>query len=188
MMAHVEATYDKAHLVPFGEYIPFRQFLHLQSLAGMGIDFSHGPGPRSLHIASMPSFSPFICYEAIFSGEVIDRRDPPQFILNVTNDAWYGHTAGPYQHFAIARVRAVERGLPLIRVANTGISGIIDAYGRIETHLGLGQRGFIDGDLPQALAAPTFFSHQGERSLWLIFALLGLSSLIRKFFSKNRRI
>ena len=101
----------------------------------------------------------------IFSGQVVNRHDPPQLLLNVTNDGWYGNTAGPYQHFAIARVRAVEEGIPLVRAANTGISGIIDAYGRIETRLGLGQRGFIDGDLPQAPGA-NLFSRYGETVLY----------------------
>ena len=172
--SQITAVYDKAHLVPFGEYMPWRKYLPIPSLAGMGIDFSHGPGPETLRVADLPPFSPFICYEAIFPGEVADRRDPPQFLLNVTNDGWYGNTAGPWQHFAIARVRAVEEGLPLVRVANTGVSGIVDPYGRIEARLDLGKRGFIDGDLPRPLPSPTYFSRAGEGPLWLIFGLLAV--------------
>ena len=170
--SQITAIYDKSHLVPFGEFMPFREWLPMQALAGLGIDFSHGPGPQTLRVAGLPPFSPFICYEAIFPGEIADHKDPPQFLLNITNDGWYGRTAGPWQHFAIARVRAVEEGLPLVRVANTGISGIVDPYGRIVARLNLGKRGFIDGDLPPPLPAPTYFSRFGEKPLWLIFGLL----------------
>jgi apolipoprotein N-acyltransferase len=106
-------------------------------------------------------------------------------LLNVTNDGWYGNTAGPYQHFAIARVRAVEEGVPLVRAANTGISGIVDPYGRIEAKLGLGQRGFVDGDLPQPLPAPTFFCRYGEKPTWLIFVLLAVNATLGKLLTKN---
>ncbi len=186
--ANVIATYDKAHLVPFGEYQPFRNFLPAPALAGMGIDFSRGPGPRTLRIPGLPPFSPFICYEAIFPGAIADRNDRPQLLLNVTNDGWYGNTAGPYQHFAIARVRAVEEGVPLVRDANTGISGIVDAYGRIEVRMGLGQRGFLDGDLPRALPQPTYFVRSGERALWLIFIALATPTFFRIVLTKKTRM
>jgi apolipoprotein N-acyltransferase len=171
----VVAGYDKFHLVPFGEYIPLRNILPFHALVSLG-DFSTGDGPHSLRVLSLPLFSPLVCYEIIFSGEVAARDDRPGFLLNVTNDGWYGATAGPYQHFAIARTRAVEEGLPLVRAANTGISGVVDSYGQIITHLGVGQTGIIDSDLPQALPA-TLFVHYGERPLWLIFALLACSLL-----------
>jgi apolipoprotein N-acyltransferase len=180
----ITAVYDKAHLVPFGEYIPYRDVLPIPPIAGMGLDFSHGPGPRTLRVEGLPSFSPFICYEAIFPGAVVDRADPPQFLLNVTNDGWYGNTAGPWQHFAIARARAVEEGLPLVRVANTGISGIIDPYGRVLARLDLGKRGIIDGDLPLPLPTPAFFSRAGEEPLWLIFAALMLIAAAGRFRKK----
>lgn len=162
--------YDKAHLVPFGEYIPFRQMLPLRPLVSMATDFSHGTGPKTLHLQDKPSFSPFICYEAIFPGFVADRRDRPAYLVNITNDGWYGHTAGPYQHFAIVRFRAVEEGLPLVRAANTGISGIIDSFGRIKSYLGLGVAGAIDGELPPTLP-PTLYVRYGDIPLWLILAL-----------------
>jgi apolipoprotein N-acyltransferase len=187
--SQITVTYDKSHLVPFGEFIPLRNYLPIPSIAGMGIDFSRGVGSRTLRAAGLPPFSPFICYEAIFPGEVADRSDPPQFLLNITNDGWYGNTAGPWQHFAIARVRAVEEGLPLVRAANTGISGIVDPYGRIEKRLDLGKRGFIDADLPMPLS-PTYFSRAGEEPLWLIFGLLtagvALSSIRIKFGVKSK--
>jgi apolipoprotein N-acyltransferase len=180
----IVTQYDKAHLVPFGEYMPFRQWIPAPALAGLGVDFSHGAGPQTLHAPGIPPFSPFICYEAIFPDAVVDPRDRPQLLLNVTNDGWYGHTAGPYQHFAIARVRAVEEGLPLVRAANTGISGIVDAYGRVEVRLGLGRSGFIDGDLPQALP-PTFFSRAGDKPLWLMFGILAIGPAFRRIL-KNK--
>jgi apolipoprotein N-acyltransferase len=185
--AQIAAVYDKSHLVPFGEYMPFRQWIPAPALANLGVDFSRGPGPQTLHAPGAPGFSPLICYEAIFPGAIINSRDPSQFLLNVTNDGWYGHTAGPYQHFAIARTRTVEEGLPLVRAANTGISGIIDSYGRIEARLGLGHSGYIDGDLPQALPAPTFFRQYGDGPLWLIFGLLALTAVSGRILNSKMR-
>ncbi len=150
-LSRLVGSYDKAHLVPFGEFMPFRKILPLGAIAASEADFSAGSGPRSLRVRGLPLFSPLICYEAIFPGEVIDRKDRPDFLLNVTNDGWYGNTTGPHQHFAIARVRAIEEGLPLVRVANTGISGIVDPLGRIVQKLDLNTEGIIDGNLPAAL-------------------------------------
>ncbi|MDX2027783.1 MAG: apolipoprotein N-acyltransferase [Alphaproteobacteria bacterium] len=172
--ANVVAGYDKFHLVPFGEYIPFRTILPLRALATFGTDFSSGEGPRSLRVTGLPSFSPLICYEIIFPGEVEDRADPPHFLLNVTNDGWYGNTSGPYQHFAVARIRAIEEGRPLVRAANTGISGVMDSYGRVTARLGLGETGFVDADVPEVLNG-TLFSQYGGRGLWLIFGLFSIA-------------
>ena len=173
-------SYDKAHLVPFGEYIPFRRLLaSLPTLANLGIDFTPGQGRRTLHLDGIPSFSPLICYEVIFPGEVALRDDRPNFLINITNDGWYGRTAGPYQHFAIARARAIEEGVPLVRSANTGISGVIDAYGRIVAEIGLGEKGYVDADLPQT-ASPTLFSLWGDRSLFGLFsAFVVLTALLK---------
>jgi len=184
---HIEATYDKAHLVPFGEYVPYRDILPIPQIAGMGIDFSHGPGAETIRTGGLPPFSPLICYEAIFPNAVVDRADPPHLLINVTNDGWYGNTAGPYQHFAIARVRAVEEGIPLVRAANTGISGIVDSYGRIQGHIGLGQRGFLDGNLPQPTPKKTLFRRWGETPVWLIFAALAAMTIFGKLVTKNKR-
>ncbi len=176
----VIAGYDKFHLVPFGEYVPFRKYLPMRALSALGIDFSAGDGLRTLRMLGLPSFSPLICYEAIFPGEVAERSDPPQFLLNVTNDGWYAHTTGPYQHFAIARVRAIEEGLPLVRDANRGVNAVIDPYGRIAAKLGWDKEGFVDSDLPKPLAAPTIFSRYGDEAAWALFALLAAGILAIK--------
>lgn len=183
--ARVVAGYDKHHLVPFGEFIPLRKYLPLKTLVN-GLDFSAGDGPHSLRVLGLPAFSPQICYEAIFSGDVAARDDRPEFLLNITNDGWYGNTAGPYQHFAIVKTRAIEEGLPLVRAANTGISGVTDAYGRMQARLGLSKTGFVDSDLPQALA-PTFFSQYGEIPLWILFSALTLAALRQKIFPQKLR-
>jgi apolipoprotein N-acyltransferase len=162
------ATYDKFHLVPFGEYVPFRGILPIESVAGGTVDYSAGPGPRTLRLPGLPPVGPLICYEVIFPHAVVDEADRPAWLLNLTNDAWYGFTSGPFQHFAITRVRAVEEGLPMVRVANNGISGIIDAHGRVLNWLPLDAVGFLDGALPVALP-PTPYARWGD---WLFLALL----------------
>ncbi len=167
----IAATFDKFHLVPFGEYMPLRDWLPLDSIAAGSTDYSSGPGPRTLALDGLPPFSPLICYEAIFPGAVIDRSDRPQWLVNVTNDAWYGHTAGPHQHFAIAQVRAVEEGLPMARVATTGVSGVIDAYGRVTASLDLGRRGVVDAPLPVALPQPTLYARIGDTAFWVLCVL-----------------
>jgi apolipoprotein N-acyltransferase len=169
------ASYDKFHLVPFGEYVPGRNllpsWLPIASIAAGGSDFSAGPGPQTLHLPGLPPVSPLICYEAIFPGAVVDAGDRPHWLLNLTNDGWYGLSAGPHQHFAIALTRAVEEGMPLVRVANTGISGVVDAYGRVTASLGLGRAGFVDAALPVALSGPTLYGRFGDAMLGLL--LLG---------------
>lgn len=169
----VPARYDKAHLVPFGEYLPFPELLAAIGLKKLTVDlgsFMAGPGPRTLIAPGLPPFSPLICYEVIFPDGVVDAANRPAWLLNVTNDAWYGDTSGPYQHLAQARMRAVEQGLPLIRAANTGISAVFDAYGRSRAQLALNQQGIIDAALPGALP-PTLYARHGD----LVFMLLGLS-------------
>ena len=160
--AAVVAHYDKTHLVPFGEYVPFRDFIGISKLTAGTTDFSRGSGRVTLNLPGLPPASPLICYEVIFPGNVTEPGGRPQWLLNLTNDAWYGLSAGPYQHFAAARLRAVEEGLPLVRVANTGISAIVDPYGRTTRLLGLGERGFVDGPLPVALATETVYSRVGN--------------------------
>ncbi len=146
---NVAGVYDKHHLVPFGEYVPLRAVLPVDRVAPGAVDFSRGPGPRTLDLAGLPPFSPLVCYEAIFPGAVVDGSRPrPAWLLNVTNDAWFGTSSGPHQHFAAAQMRAVEEGLPMVRAANTGISGVVDAHGRVVRRLGLGTRGTIDAGLP----------------------------------------
>lgn len=178
----VVAFYDKSHLVPFGEYLPLEGLLRPLGVSHLvpGI-WDRGEGPRRLSAPGLPAIAPLVCYEAIFPGEAAPRdRDGkrPQLLLNLTNDGWFGRTNGPYQHFAQARLRAIEEGLPLVRVANTGISAIVDPYGRILESLPLGMEGVIDGQLPKA-APETFFARHGGAvfpALWaavLIVAAIG---------------
>ncbi|MGB4101544.1 MAG: apolipoprotein N-acyltransferase [Alphaproteobacteria bacterium] len=178
----IGTSYDKFHLVPFGEFVPFRSFGPIAAVtAGLGA-FTAGPGPRSLHVPGLPAFSPLICYEVIFPHEVIDPHDQPRLLINITNDAWYGKTSGPYQHLAIARMRAIEEGLPLIRVANTGISAVIDPYGRTLQSLPLETKGNIDTTLPEAVAALTINSGYGKA----IFLILWVFSGILLFYIGKR--
>ena len=164
----IVARYDKAHLVPFGEYVPFRDVLPLQKITPGNLDYTAGPGSQTIELPGLPPFAPLICYEVIFPGAVVDETDRPAWILNITNDAWYGRSSGPYQHFAIARTRAVEEGLPLVRVANNGISGVIDAVGRVVARIDLDTVGYADLVLPAA-GNKTFYARGGD---WIFLALL----------------
>lgn len=167
----VVGQYDKAHLVPFGEYVPLREFLPIAKITEGATDYSAGPGPQTMHLPGLPAMSPLICYEVIFPGAVIDRTDRPSWLLNLTNDAWYGLTAGPYQHLAIARVRAVEEGMPLIRSANTGISAVVDSYGRVLGRLGLRDKGVLDARLPAAVGQRTLYGRYYDMlflAIWLL--------------------
>lgn len=148
-------SYDKAHLVPFGEYIPLNDLFGLGDTIGRG-SFDAGPGPRSVALPGLAPFSPLICYEVIFAGEVVQAGRRPGWLLNVTNDAWFGLSIGPHQHLSAARMRAIEEGLPLVRAANTGISAVIDATGKERARLGLDKQGVIDDFLPAKLSATPY--------------------------------
>lgn len=167
----IQATYDKYHLVPFGEYLPLASLLRrlgLTPLVQSAGGYSAGPGPRLLDVPGAGRVMPLVCYEVIFPGQISQKvKGRPDWILNVTNDAWYGDTTGPRQHFTQARFRAIEEGLPLVRSANTGISGILDGYGRIMGRLELGERGVLDGPLPAALA-PTLYARTGDAGFWAL--------------------
>jgi apolipoprotein N-acyltransferase len=169
----IVGTYDKHHLVPFGEYVPFRlrELFDLSKITPGSSDFSAGPGPETLALDGLPPFSPLICYEAIFPGEAVSAERRPAWLLNVTNDGWFGISSGPHQHFASARFRAVEQGLPLVRAANTGISAVVDAYGRVQAELGLGRTGVIDAPLPAAMPE-TFYAIYGD---WTVLGLIFLA-------------
>lgn len=180
------ATYDKHHLVPFGEFVPLRGFLGIDRLAPGNIDFSAGPGPVTISLPGLPPFSPLICYEAIFPGQVLAPGPRPAWMLNVTNDAWFGTSLGPYQHFASARMRAVEEGLPMVRAANTGISAVVDGYGRVVASLGINKVGILDAALPQPLPRITPYAIIGTTfGNWpvpfLVLAGLGAALILRIF-------
>ncbi len=171
------AFYDKAHLVPFGEYVPelITRILGMAKLTHGRVDFSRGPGRRTLEFGGLPPVSPLICYEVIFPGAVTDGAGTAAWLLNLTNDAWFGESSGPHQHFVSARLRAVEEGLPLVRVANSGISAVVDGYGRVRRFLPLGARGVIDAGLPQPVAGRTAFAALGNLTLAI---LLGFGILL----------
>ena len=154
----IAAIYDKWHLVPFGEYQPAWVPIPVQVVPGGG--FSRGSGPKTLHVPGLLPVGPFICYEAIFPGEIIDESDRSDWMVNVTNDAWFGDSTGPRQHLAAARMRAVEEGLPLMRAANTGISAAFDAHGHELARLGLDRTGVVVVPLPGRLP-PTLFARFG---------------------------
>jgi apolipoprotein N-acyltransferase len=155
------AKYDKLHLVPFGEYLPFQDTLErlgLMQLTKVQGGFVPGDRRRRIELAGAPDVLPLVCYEIIFPGEAVPNGERPGWLLNVTNDAWFGMTPGPYQHFQQARVRAIEEGLPLVRAANNGISAVIDPLGRILGSLPLGQEGTLDTSLPRAISSTTYSS------------------------------
>lgn len=160
----IAQTYDKHHLVPFGEYMPLGDLAGRLGIYGLaardGFGYSAGPGPRPIDLGPLGTALPLICYEAIFAEEV-GAAPRPNWLLHVTNDAWFGTFAGPQQHLAQARMRAVEQGVPLVRAANTGISAVIDARGAVVEALPLGVSGRIDAALP-SVAAPTPYSRTGD--------------------------
>ncbi|MEM8833209.1 MAG: apolipoprotein N-acyltransferase [Pseudomonadota bacterium] len=177
-----ERLYNKSHLVPFGEYIPFQQFIPLTPVVNF-TGFQKGNGATTIDLAGWPSFSPQICYEIIFPNRMVAKdAERPDFILTVTNDAWYGGSPGPRQHFAQARFRAIEQAIPVIRSANTGISGIIDPYGRVVEKLSLLESGFIQQNLPKSLSNRTLYSSVSNW-LYLIFcgSVFAILFICRRF-------
>lgn len=169
-------TYDKHHLVPFGEYIPFAQYLPFDPIASNGLMFTPGIGMQTLWVDGLPRFSPLICYEAIFPSAVARAKpDAPSWLLNLTNDGWYGKSTGPYQHLAITQTRAVEEGMPLVRVANTGVSALINPAGKIIESIPLQTAGVIDVNLPTTVT--TLYARFGDLGflmLLIIFSGLGV--------------
>ncbi len=175
--------YDKHHLVPFGEYVPFGDLAARFGIYGLapqdGAGFSSGPGPALLDLGPLGRALPLICYEAVFAHDVNAAPGRPDFIIHATNDAWFGTYAGPQQHLAQARMRAIEQGLPVARAANTGISAMIDPYGRLIRSLGLGQAGHVDARLPRPLG-PTLYSRTGDLPLALLMLAVLTVGLLRR--------
>lgn len=170
------AVYDKWKLVPFGEYTPkWIPVKIIPSLVGGG--FTPGSGPKTIYnVPGLPPFGAIICYEAIFSGQIIDERHRPDWVVNVTDDAWFGNSAGPRQHFADVRLRAVEEGLPIVRAANSGISAVIDPFGRVTASMPLGYDGVLVAPIPQA-QPETVYARLGlifPFSLSIVGLLIGL--------------
>ena len=168
--------YDKVHLVPFGEYLPFQPLLErlgLMQLTKIRGGFLAGDRRRAMAVPSAPKMLPLICYEAIFPDAAVPKGERPGWLVNLTNDGWFGMSTGPYQHFQQARVRAIEEGLPLVRAANTGISGVIDPAGRVLASLPLGAEGVLDARLPAAIA-PTLYAQYGDVPLILFFIAGGI--------------
>lgn len=174
----IAATYDKHHLVPFGEYMPLGWLFGFTKLTAGRTDFSAGPGPGRLDLPGLPPASPLICYEVIFPGQVVGPGERPGWLLNLTNDSWFGASSGPYQHLASARLRAVEEGLPLVRSANSGISAVFDGYGRRLASLGLNRRGVLDAPLPRPVVNIPPYAVLGN---WLVL-MLGTLSIIGVLF------
>ena len=166
-------TYDKFHLVPFGEYLPYEETLGrlgLSKLTGIEGSFTPGDGPHGFEMPGAGRVAPLICYEILFPDEVMPAKRPDWFV-NVTDDSWFGPWAGPRQHLLVARVRAIEEGLPVARDANTGISAIIDPLGRVRASLGLDRMGVVDGGLPAPIA-PTPYSRLRQWWFWLAACVL----------------
>ncbi len=180
-----QGLYDKHHLAPFGEYVPFGNLMARFGIRGMaattGNGFSAGPGAALMEAGPLGKALPLICYEAVFTQDVLSAPGRADFLLQITNDAWFGTWSGPYQHLAQARMRAIEQGLPMMRAANTGISAMIDPLGRITASLPLEQAGFIDAELPLPHRA-TVYSWIGDNPI-----LLALLALFVLLWHHNRR-
>jgi apolipoprotein N-acyltransferase len=205
------SVYDKVHLVPFGEFLPFQEGLEslgLRQLTRIRGGFIAGDRRRNQRVPGAPSFLPLVCYEIVFPGAALPRSERPGWLyehlgrllgwpsaggsaerpgwlLNLTNDGWFGDSAGPHQHFQQARIRAIEEGLPLVRVANTGISAVVDPFGRVLGSLPLGTEGVLDAPLPEAIAPP-LYARMGDGPLALVMGVV-LVLLLRTGTSSRRQ-
>lgn len=178
--------YHKSHLVPFGEYVPLSSFLPISKLTPGDIPYSPGPSGEVVNLSRYNlQIRPLLCYEIIFPGEVLMDNRKADVILNLTNDAYYGNSSGPYQHFYMAKLRAVENGLPIIRVANNGISGIIDSVGRVVVNTNINDITYIDGNIPVKLPFPTLYSVYKN---WFLYIYLVSSLAIVILLRVNNKI
>jgi apolipoprotein N-acyltransferase len=179
----ITSVYDKQHLVPFGEYVPFGDLLGRIGIRGMAVQegggFAAGDTPGPVAIPGIGLAVPLICYEGIFAQGIDTGDTRPRLLLLITNDGWFGQAAGPHQHLAQARLRAIEQGLPMVRVANTGISAMIDAQGRITGSLALGVDGALDLPLPDAARAPVY-ARSGDVPVGVVLMLLIAAGILRR--------
>ncbi len=176
--------YDKSHLVPFGEYIPFRNYIpnQIQPLTDTISDFLAGDGAKTIEIPEQPSLGISICYEIIFPHQIINSQNKPDWLINLTNDGWYGISQGPYQHLVTTQLRAIEEGRTIVRAANTGISAVINPYGKILAQIPLNQKGIIDINLPQQLYIKTIYGEMGN----FIPLILCITNILIAFTIKNK--
>ena len=184
----VRTSYDKVHLVPFGEYLPFEGLLRrigLRQMVALPGGFDAGAAPATIKVPGAPAFGPLICYEIIFPGAAIDAENRPGWLVNVTNDAWFGDTPGPWQHLHQAVVRGVEEGLPVARAANSGISAIADPLGNLVATLGVGTSGVLDAPLPSALSRTIYSRYRDDLYFALIILAWGVAST--GGFSRTKR-
>jgi apolipoprotein N-acyltransferase len=183
-------VYDKVHLVPFGEYLPFQRFLEklgFQDLTKQGGGFSSGERHHLITVPGAPPALPLICYEVIFPGEEMPPQERAAWIVNVTNDAWFGYSTGPFQHLEQSRVKAIEEGLPLVRAANTGISAVVDPVGRVIDSLPLGREGVLDSPLPRPIAAPLYDRVGDAPALGMVVIAL-LATIRRRLYVDMQKI
>ena len=182
-VGQITATYDKHHLVPFGEYMPFRPVLSALGLHAFvdmfGNGFGEGGGAKTLDFGPLGKGLPLICYEAVFAHDVGGAVERSDFLIQLTNDAWFGTFAGPEQHLAQAKMRSIEQGLPMARAANTGISAMIDPYGRVLKSLSLNEAGYVDASLPMPLP-PTVYSKLGDLPIALLLIFVTFMALLPK--------
>jgi apolipoprotein N-acyltransferase len=182
----VLSVYDKVHLVPFGEYLPFADFLQrlgLRQIADLRGGFIPGDRRRVLSVPRAPKLLPLVCYEVIFPDALMPPGERPGWLLNLTNDGWFGISSGPYQHLQQARMRAIEQGLPLVRAANTGISAVVDPVGRVVAALPLGTDGVLDARLPRAIAPPPY-ARMGDVPIGVLVA----GALVWVLRRRNRKV
>jgi apolipoprotein N-acyltransferase len=179
----IQSAYDKVHLVPFGEYVPFQGILEklgLLQLTKVPGGFIPGERRRVMTVPRAPSLLPFVCYEIVFPNEITPTDERPGWLLNLTNDGWFGVSTGPYQHLQQARVRAIEWGLPLVRAANTGVSAVIDPLGRTVASIPLGTEGVLDAFLPQRIDLP-LYARTGDIGVFLVLGIVAIAAIRRRF-------
>ena len=189
MISHegkTKGTYNKRHLVPFGEYIPFRKWLPFLNPIVGAVDFSAGKNNALMQLEGVGTMQLLICYEVIFSGEVLSHTMRPDLMVNITNDAWFGVSAGPWQHLVQAQMRAVEEGVPLFRVANTGITAGFDPYGRVLGSIPLGQSGALDLVVPEAIPPPPFARYGNAGFFCLLILMVVGAAWVDLFYSMRQ--